>query len=87
MQQHLSEEQLIELYYGDLEDGAGAHAHLAGCRTCGHGYRQLVNLLEIVKEAPVPERGEEYGREVYLRLLPMLEENAASKERWNVTPA
>jgi hypothetical protein len=83
MQQHLSEEQLIELYYGDLQDGAGAHAHLAGCQTCAGGYRQLVHLLEIVKEAPVPERGEEYGREVYLRLLPMLEENAARPENWS----
>jgi len=98
MQQHLSEEQLVELYYGDLEDGAGeskahaldvvgAHQHLAGCRTCSDGYRQLSNLLEIVKEAPVPERGEEYGREVYLRLLPALQENAARSERWNVLQA
>jgi hypothetical protein len=84
MQQHLSEEQLVELYYGDLEDGAGAHAHLAGCRTCADGYRQLTNLLEIVKEAPVPERGEDYGREVYLRLLPALQENASAEPRWNL---
>jgi hypothetical protein len=89
LQQHLSEEQLIELYYGDLEEATGAHAHLAGCRACDDDYRQLVNLLEIVKEAPVPERGEEYGREVYLRLLPMLEENAATElePRWSFAQA
>ena len=100
MQQHLSEEQLIELYYGDLEDRAGeskalaldvagAQAHLAGCRACGDDYRQLRNLLEIVKEAPVPERGEDYGREVYLRLLPVLEEIAAAdvEPRWSVGQA
>jgi hypothetical protein len=97
MQQHLSEEQLIELYYGDLEgsaggskalalDVAGAQEHLASCRACGDEYRQLSNLLEIVKQAPVPERGEDYGREVYLRLLPALEENAATdvESRWSV---
>ncbi len=93
MQQHLNEEQLIELYYGDLEDGAAAQAHLTDCRACGDDYRQLSNLLEIVKEAPVPERGEEYGREVYLRLLPLLEENAAAgtaidvEPRWSVIEA
>jgi len=80
---------LIELYYGDLEGSAGAQDHLAGCKACGDDYRQLSNLLEIVKEAPVPERGEEYGREVYLRLLPALEQNAATdvEPRWSMLEA
>jgi hypothetical protein len=89
MQRHLNEEQLIELYYGDLEDAGAAHAHLASCKACGDDYRQLTKLLEVVKEAPVPERGDGYGRDVYLRLLPLLEDNVAEdiEPRWSVMEA
>ncbi len=89
MQRHLSEEQLVELYYGDLAEGREATAHLDSCKACGDDYRQLRAMLEMVKEAPVPERGPEYGREVYVRLLPMLEENAAEEveHSWSVLDA
>lgn len=81
MQQHLSEEQLIEVYYsGEPND------HLHECKVCGEDYQQLRNVLALVSESPVPERGEGYGREVYARVLQAIdrEDSVRDVERsWN----
>ncbi len=72
---HLSEEQLILQYY--REGGAEAEAHLAECEACRAELNGLSLTLAAVSDLPVPERDESYGREVYVRLLPRLEE-----KRW-----
>ena len=69
---HLSEEQLVLFYYRELGNLAGVGEHLAGCDSCRAAYREIESLLEQV-EAPVPERGEQYGRQVWHRLRPRLE--------------
>ena len=72
--EHLTEEQLIEHYYRDDEDRATVEGHLATCPPCQESYQSLAHMLEAVSDLPVPERSEGYGREVYARLLPKLEE-------------
>jgi len=67
---HLSEEELIELYYG--EGGAPAVAHLAGCRECSAQLAELQRDLEGARMAAVPERGAEYGERVWETLRPRL---------------
>jgi hypothetical protein len=68
MQQHLSEEQLVEIYYS-----GEPNEHLHECKMCGEDYQQLRAVLALVSESPVPERGEEYGDQVYARVLEAIE--------------
>lgn len=79
---HLNEEQLIAHFYRDVEDRAEVEAHLAACPSCLQSYQTLSHMLEAVSEMPVPERGEGYGREVYARILPRLEEEPARAAWW-----
>jgi len=67
---HLSEEELIEVYYG--EGGAPAVAHLAGCLECSAQFAELQRDLEGARMAAVPERGAEYGERVWEALRPRL---------------
>jgi hypothetical protein len=79
--QHLSEEQLVEIYYSGEPNG-----HLHECKMCGEDYQQLRNVLALVSESPVPERTEGYGRDVYARVLQAIEldQSVTDVERsWN----
>jgi hypothetical protein len=67
---HLQEEQLMDVYYGDLD--SNSRKHLEECQECRSNYERLQELLNSLRDYPVPERGEGYGREVWARLLPRL---------------
>jgi len=63
---HISEEQLVCHYYG--EPVAGAEEHLAACGECREEFRRLQMVLNTVSSAGEPERGPDYGAEVWRRL-------------------
>src|SRR5450432_2899077 len=65
---HLNEEQLILLYYGEEGDTLTAEQHLEGCGECRELYSSLQRVLNVVDSLPVPERGAEYGRQVWQRI-------------------
>jgi len=65
---HLTEEQLVLHYYGDAENAAGVESHLAACVVCREEYASLQRLLNSVDSVPVPERGAEYGEQVWLKV-------------------
>ena len=67
---HLSENELIELYYGE---GANAtNAHLQACRECSAQYAELKQSLEAIQPAVVPQRSAEYGERVWETLRSQL---------------
>ncbi|HEX3108332.1 MAG TPA: hypothetical protein VHU41_04490 [Thermoanaerobaculia bacterium] len=66
--QHLNEEQLVAHYYRDDDAPAAANEHLASCTECAAEFDSITRVLALVKEAPVPERGEDYGEQVWTRL-------------------
>ena len=66
--QHLTEEQLVAHYYLDDDAPAAANEHLAECAACAAELDAISRVLALVKEAPVPERGDDYGSEVWTRL-------------------
>ena len=67
--QHLNEEQLVlHRYRDDVEDAAAASRHLETCAECRAHYDTLCRVLALVDELPVPQRGDEYGTEVWNRL-------------------
>ena len=68
MMNHLSEEELILHYYSEEADAFAAVEHLDRCDECRAHYASLQRVLNVVDTLPVPERGEEYGAEVWRRI-------------------
>ena len=66
--QHLTEEQLVAHYYRDDDAPAAAKEHLESCADCAAEFDSITRVLALVKEAPVPERGDDYGEQVWTRL-------------------
>lgn len=67
--QHLNEEQLVlHRYHDDGEDVVTIERHLADCAECRAQYDTLCRVLTLVDELPVPQRGDDYGAEVWNRL-------------------
>jgi hypothetical protein len=71
---HLNEEQLILHYYGEAGDaGEGSDTlateqHLESCSECRGLYGSLQRVLNVVDSLPVPERGADYGAQVWKRI-------------------
>jgi hypothetical protein len=69
---HLTEEELVLHYYGDEADSLTAERHLEDCPQCREIYVSLQRVLNVMDSLPVPERGEEYGAEVWQRISPAI---------------
>jgi hypothetical protein len=67
---HLSPEQLTEIYYGEMDPAL--REHLQQCSHCAGEYQVLEELLRSVRNAPVPEPEAGYEDQVWARLLPQL---------------
>jgi hypothetical protein len=65
---HLTEEQLILHYYGEEGDTLTAEQHLDDCEACREFYSSLQRVLNVVDSLPIPQRGPEYGAQVWNRL-------------------
>ena len=69
---HLTEEQFVLYYYGEGDGSPAVRAHLDACEACRAEYAGLQRVLNVVDSAPVPERGANYGAQVWNRLQPSL---------------
>jgi len=69
---HLTDEELVLHHFGEAEDPA-AVAHLAECAACRDALEALRRDLEAVPVPEPPERGADYGAQVWARLRPQLE--------------
>lgn len=67
---HLSEEELIELYYG--EGTSAADAHLKACRVCSAQYARFKRSLDEIGSSAEPQRSADYGDRVWETLRPQL---------------
>ncbi len=65
---HLNEEQLVLHYYGEEGDTLAAEQHLEVCGACREVYASLQRVLNIVDSLPIPERGADYGGQVWQRI-------------------
>lgn len=80
MSEHLTEDQLVLVHYGEWPEG---EAHVRECEECGEQLRTLTRTLGLVAEEPVPVRTEEYGRWVWWRIQPELRRRSARPAmRW-----
>ena len=69
---HIQEEQLILHYYGEAGDAGEIAAHLESCESCRNEFESIQRLLESMNRLPVPERGADYGRDVWRRIQPRI---------------
>ncbi|HET6955540.1 MAG TPA: hypothetical protein VFI56_03135 [Vicinamibacterales bacterium] len=68
MTHHFTEDELTLYYYGE---GRGRHdieRHLESCADCSATYREIAGTLAMVAAPEVPERGDQYGLEVWQRI-------------------
>jgi hypothetical protein len=87
---HLNEDQLVAHYFHDDDAPAAAQQHLASCADCAAQYDSICRVLTLVHDAPVPERGADYGQQVWTRLRWKLASRRSSRAltgRWLATAA
>jgi len=67
---HCSDDDLVLEYYGEAAD---ASAHVAACAACAERARDLALVMSSIDgEDAVPDRGVEYGSDVWARVAPDL---------------
>ena len=84
---HLDEEALTLYHYGELPGRAAAAAHVRDCVQCSKEYERLSRVLAAVDTFEAPKRSEGYGREMWARVRPHLEEDdARNRVGWFAWP-
>jgi hypothetical protein len=83
MTNHLSEEELILHYYGEIDraDEFRVDGHLAGCGECQAAKAQLHRVLTLVETAAPVEARPGFERDAWARLEPQLP-SPRSAQRW-----
>jgi hypothetical protein len=71
---HYSEDELTLYYYGEGRRRADVERHLDGCADCAKVYREIAGTLAMIAAPEVPERGDQYGLEVWQRIRHRLPE-------------
>jgi|HigsolmetaAR202D_1030399.scaffolds.fasta_scaffold14957_2 hypothetical protein len=71
---HLTEEELILLYYGEPGGRPEAEEHLDRCSNCYERMLALQRLLNSFAAPEVPDPGPDFESRIWQRLEPMLEE-------------
>ena len=69
---HLSEEQLILHYYGEVGEALAVELHLEECGECRGLYQSVQRVLNVMDGLPVPNRSDDYGAQVWQRIAPQL---------------
>ena len=74
---HYSEDDLTLYYYGEGRRRADIERHLGACAACGSLYREIAGTLAMIATPEVPERGDQYGLEVWQRVRRKLPDQEA----------
>jgi hypothetical protein len=77
---HLTEDDLVLHYYGEHDDSAAVAAHLESCPSC-RAAEEAVRADLTAIDFDTPARDADYGRRVWERLAPRLNESAAAPAR------
>jgi hypothetical protein len=79
---HLTEEDLILHYYGELQSDAAGH--LRECAACRSAFTKLQRVFAMVDAAPEPALSDGFERIVWARLQPALDHARGGWARWFV---
>jgi hypothetical protein len=80
---HLTEEELVEHYYGEDLYKADAELHLQACGQCAQAYEELGRLLGTLRTVEPPTRGAEYGAHVWQSIQGSLPRYPEKKKRFS----
>jgi hypothetical protein len=79
---HLTEEELVDHYYGEAASPTGTEHHLRECGICAEAYTALRRDLASIKSSVVPARDASYGEQVWQSLRSSLPVYEKQKRRW-----
>lgn len=65
---HYSEDDLALYYYGEGRRRDAVERHLAECAVCAAAFRSIAGALALIPATEPPERGDQYGLEVWQRI-------------------
>ena len=65
---HCSEDDLTLYYYGEARRRDAIERHLESCPDCAAVYRDISGTLAMIAAPEAPERGDQYGLEVWQRI-------------------
>jgi len=71
---HYSEDDLTLYYYGEGRRREAIEQHLAACSACATLYHDISGTLALISAPEVPERGDQYGLEIWQRIRHKLPE-------------
>jgi hypothetical protein len=75
---HYTEDDLTLYYYGEGRRRADVERHLDRCAACAALYREIAGTLAMIAAPEVPDRGDQYGLEVWQRIRHQLPEQDTS---------
>jgi hypothetical protein len=78
---HFTEEELVWFFYGEAENAAEIDLHLQLCRRCRAEYEALKMDMGTIASWTVPDRGPDYGQDVW-RALVQKDASIASRKRF-----
>jgi hypothetical protein len=79
---HITEEELIEYYYGEIGHKAGIERHLKVCKECSGAFASLSKELADIKRISPPVRDAGYGEQVWQSLRHSLPAYEKTSRRW-----
>ena len=68
MTHHCTDDELTLYYYGEGRRRHDVERHLESCAGCAATYREIAGTLAMIAAPEVPERGDQYGLEVWQRI-------------------
>jgi len=79
---HYTEEDLILHFYGEHRRRKDIEVHIDQCERCAASYRAMAGTLRLLEAPEAPERGDQYGLEVWQRIRHRLPDQEVPW--WNV---
>ncbi len=76
---HLSQEDMVEQYYKTA--GANASRHLEECEECAAEFSAVESDLDALRPMEIPERGENYGEQMWARVASSMPARARKRPR------
>ena len=86
MSQHLTEDELVLHYYGEMDAAAEARAtsHLGDCAECHGGYGRLQRVMALVDSVPAADAPDGFERVAWARLETALPDRRPGLFSWLV---
>jgi hypothetical protein len=80
---HCTEDELTLYYYGEGRRRHDVERHLESCAGCAATYREIADTLAMIAAPEAPERGDQYGLEVWQRIRHRLPERDSAFSRFS----